>query len=412
MSPAQDELIVTVNAGSSSIKTGLFAGRQGEEQPRLLARGKLDGIGVVPRLQIVMADGTVVRDVAFAPEHVADMKAAFQQVYSALKEGLHNRPPALLGHRVVHGGMDFSAPVRVDPAVLARLETLEPLAPLHQPHNLAAIKAALEHNAHLPQVACFDTAFHAGRSEMSQLFGLPYALYEQGVRRYGFHGLSFEYVSQRLIDRAPELASGKLVIAHLGNGSSLCAIEAGRSVEVTTSFSALDGLPMGSRCGALDPGVLLYLLDQGMQVRDLETLLYRQSGLLGISGVSSDMRKLRASDDPRATLAIDFYAYRIAQEVGRLATCLGGWTRWYSPPVSVKRMLRCVPRCCSISRRSLGCASMTRRTNATPSAYPVLPAHGLCGSSPPTKKASLPAMPGVYIRINAYEYQGKPVPSR
>lgn len=324
MSPAQDELIVTVNAGSSSIKTGLLAGRQGEEQPRLLARGKLDGIGVVPRLQIVMADGTVVRDVAFAPEHVADMKAAFQQVYSALKEGLHNRPPALLGHRVVHGGMDFSAPVRVDPAVLARLETLEPLAPLHQPHNLAAIKAALEHNAHLPQVACFDTAFHAGRSEMSQLFGLPYALYEQGVRRYGFHGLSFEYVSQRLIDRAPELASGKLVIAHLGNGSSLCAIEAGRSVEVTTSFSALDGLPMGSRCGALDPGVLLYLLDQGMQVRDLETLLYRQSGLLGISGVSSDMRKLRASDDPRATLAIDFYAYRIAQEVGRLATCLGG----------------------------------------------------------------------------------------
>ena len=324
MSPVQDELIVTVNAGSSSIKTGLFSGRRGEDQPRLLARGKLDGIGVAPRLQVVMADGTIMQDTSFEPEQIANMQAAFQQIYRVLEEGLQDRPPVLIGHRVVHGGMDFSAPVRVDHTTLARLKTLEPLAPLHQPHNLAAIHAALEHDPQLPQIACFDTAFHAGRNEISQLFGLPYALYEQGVRRYGFHGLSFEYVSQRLIDKTPELATGKLVIAHLGNGSSLCAIEAGRSIEMTTGFSALDGLPMGSRCGAVDPGVLLYLLGQGISVDELEKLLYRQSGLLGISGVSSDMRKLRASNEPRAALAIDYYAYRIAQEVGRLATCLGG----------------------------------------------------------------------------------------
>lgn len=215
MSPVQDELIVTVNAGSSSIKTGLFSGRRGEDQPRLLARGKLDGIGVAPRLQVVMADGTIMQDTSFEPEQIANMQAAFQQIYRVLEEGLQDRPPVLIGHRVVHGGMDFSAPVRVDHTTLARLKTLEPLAPLHQPHNLAAIHAALEHDPQLPQIACFDTAFHAGRNEISQLFGLPYALYEQGVRRYGFHGLSFEYVSQRLIDKTPELATGKLVIAHL-----------------------------------------------------------------------------------------------------------------------------------------------------------------------------------------------------
>lgn len=198
------------------------------------------------------------------------------------------------------------------------------LAPLHQPYNLAPIQTILDDSPELPQVACFDTAFHAGRSEVSQLFALPYAFYEQGVRRYGFHGLSFEYISLRLAEVAPEVAAGKVVIAHLGNGSSLCAIEGGRSVEVTTGFSALDGLPMGSRCGALDPGVLLHLLAQGEDENSLQELLYHRSGLLGISGISSDMLTLRASQDARARLAIDHYAYRIAQEVGRMAACLGG----------------------------------------------------------------------------------------
>ncbi len=325
MSHGRDELILTVNAGSSSLKVGLFAGRRDEQAPTLLARGTLDGIGVRPHLRATLADGRGVQDRSFDARLVADLPSAFRQLRQALVEGLHGRRPALIAHRVVHGGLDYSAPLFVDAEALARLRRLEPLAPLHQPHNLAAIQAVFDSEPALPQVACFDTAFHAGRSQLSQLFGLPYTLYQQGIRRYGFHGLSFEYVSRRLAERAPRLAAGKLVIAHLGNGSSLCAIEGGRSIEVTTSFSALDGLPMGSRCGALDPGVLLHLLDRGADARGLEDLLYRQSGLLGLSGVSSDMRSLRASGEPRAQLAIDYYAYHIAQQVGRLAASLGGF---------------------------------------------------------------------------------------
>lgn len=324
MKQDEGELIITVNAGSSSIKIGLFAGQPGQDSPVLLSRGKLDGIGLRPRARVALADGSPVSDIEFPPEQAADMQAAFRLVSLALSSGLRGQRPALLGHRVVHGGSLFSTPTLVDAGVLQQLRSLEPLAPLHQPYNLAPIQAALDDSPELPQVACFDTAFHTGRSELSQLFGLPYALYQQGIRRYGFHGLSFEYVSQRVAERAPELAAGKLVIAHLGNGSSLCAVDAGRSVEVSTSFSALDGLPMGSRCGALDPGVLLHLLDKGEDARSLERLLYRDSGLLGISGVSSDMRSLRASDQPRAQLAIDYFAYRIAQEIGCLAVSLGG----------------------------------------------------------------------------------------
>ncbi|WP_437880934.1 acetate/propionate family kinase [Pseudomonas sp. LRF_L74] len=324
MSARQEELILTINAGSSSIKTGLFAGRRGETEPVLLARGKLDGIGIQPRLRVILADGSSVCERSFSAQQIGDMQAAFRQIHLALGEHLRGQRLALVGHRVVHGGAAFSAPLRIDAEKLARLRELEPLAPLHQPHNLAAIQALLDSQPELPQVACFDTAFHVGRSLPSQLFGLPYALYEQGIRRYGFHGLSFEYISQYLQKQSPALAAGKLVIAHLGNGSSLCAIEGGRSVEVTTAFSALDGLPMGSRCGALDPGVLLHLLANGEDARSLEHMLYHQSGLLGISGVSSDMRSLRASTAPRAQLAIDYYAYRIAQEIGCLAVSLGG----------------------------------------------------------------------------------------
>ncbi len=324
MSPRQDELIITVNAGSSSIKTGLFAGHRGDDSPQLLARGKLDGIGVQPRLKVIRADGSSAQDTAFSVRQVGDLQSAFLKIYQFLGESLHGRRPTLIGHRVVHGGRTFSAPTAIDRGVLEQLRQLEPLAPLHQPHNLAAIQTLLDSQPELPQVACFDTAFHAGRSLLSQLFGLPYTLYQQGIRRYGFHGLSFEYVSQHLAELAPAVAGGKLVIAHLGNGSSLCALDGGKSVEVTTGFSALDGLPMGSRCGALDPGVLLHLLDRGEDARSLETLLYHQSGLLGLSGVGSDMRQLRASTEPRARMAIDYFAYRIVQETGRLAASLGG----------------------------------------------------------------------------------------
>ncbi|MCL6692400.1 acetate/propionate family kinase [Pseudomonas sp. R3.Fl] len=316
--------ILTVNAGSSSIRIGLFTGHPGHEAPTSRARGKLDGIGIRPRLQVALADGTHLLDRTFPADQVADMQAAFRLVDLALANGLRGEQPALISHRVVHGGGLFNTPVRIDREVLAQLRAFEPLAPLHQPYNLEPIQAVLDDMPGLPQVACFDTAFHAGRSELSQLFALPYQLYEQGIRRYGFHGLSFEYVSLRLAEVAPEIARGRVVIAHLGGGSSLCGIKGGCSVEVTTGFSALDGLPMGSRCGALDPGVILHLLARGEDAQSLEELLYRRSGLLGISGVSSDMLALRASQEPRAQLAIDHYAYRIAQEVGRLAASLGG----------------------------------------------------------------------------------------
>ncbi|MCW4646450.1 acetate/propionate family kinase [Pseudomonas aeruginosa] len=318
------ERILTVNAGSSSIRVGLFSGHPKQEKPTPLARGKLDGIGIRPRLQVVQADGSSLAERTFPPAQVADMRAAFRLLEVTLGNDLRGERPVLVSHRVVHGGALFSAPMRVSPALLARLHTLESLAPLHQPYNLAPIQALLDTMPELPQVVCFDTAFHTGRSELSQLFALPYALYEQGIRRYGFHGLSFEYVSRRLAEVAPEITDGKVVIAHLGNGSSLCGVESGRSVEVTTSFSTLDGLPMGSRCGALDPGVLLHMLAGGETADNLEELLYRRSGLLGISGVSSDMLTLRASQESRAKLAIDHYVYRIAQEVGRLAASLGG----------------------------------------------------------------------------------------
>lgn len=324
MNGARGELIITVNAGSSSIKTGLFVGHHGQPAVTLLARGKLDGIGTRPRLRINLADGTVLNDASYEVAQAADLETGFQLMHGAVSSGLRGRIPALVGHRVVHGGSRFTVPTRIDPAVMEQLRGLEPLAPLHQPHNLAVIQSILDNDAALPQVACFDTAFHANRSELSQLFGLPYGMYEQGIRRYGFHGLSFEYISQHLAERAPEAAAGKVVIAHLGNGSSLCAVDNGKSVDVSTSFSALDGVPMGSRCGALDPGVVLHLLSQGADIKSLEDLLYRQSGLLGISGVSSDMRSLRASAEPRARLAIDYYAYRISQEIGRLAVSLGG----------------------------------------------------------------------------------------
>jgi acetate kinase len=229
------------------------------------------------------------------------------------------------GHRVVHGGLEFTQPVRIGPDVLAALEVLVPLAPLHQPHNLAAIRAVAQRVPELPQVACFDTAFHRTQPAVAQAFGLPRRYAAEGVVRYGFHGLSYEYIASVLPGTDARAAAGRTVVAHLGNGASLCALKGGRSVASTMGFTALDGLPMGTRCGALDPGVLLYLMDNhDLDVRALEKLLYQQSGLLGVSGISSDMRALVASPDPRAAEAIDLFVYRIGRELGSLAAALGG----------------------------------------------------------------------------------------
>ena len=229
------------------------------------------------------------------------------------------------GHRVVHGGRRFVAPARVDGAVLAELGRLSPLAPLHQPHSLAAIRAIAANRPDLPQVACFDTAFHRTNAAVARRLALPRALAEEGMERYGFHGLSYEFIAGRLPEVAPGLAEGKVIVAHLGNGASLCALSGGRSVDTTMGFTALDGLPMGTRCGALDPGAILYLMQaHGMEAPALERLLYHESGLLGVSGVSSDMRALLASDDPHAAEAVELFAFQVARQAGALASTLGG----------------------------------------------------------------------------------------
>jgi acetate kinase len=242
-----------------------------------------------------------------------------------LREGLAGDRLVGVGHRVVHGGLEYTRPVRLSADVLATLEKFVPLAPLHQPHNLAPIRLLLERAPELAQVACFDTSFHRSNPEIAQMFALPAELHAQGVRRYGFHGLSYEYIASVLPKFDTKAAGGRTVVLHLGNGSSMCAVRAGQSVASTMGFTAVDGLPMGTRTGSLDPGVILYLMDQrGMDTRAIEKLIYSQSGLLGVSGISSDMRTLLASDDARAKLAIDLYVYRIRRELGSLAAALKG----------------------------------------------------------------------------------------
>lgn len=319
----KEELILTINAGSSSIKIGLFVVQKGQE-PRLLVRGKLDGVATQPRLKIIDTANNVLAEQHYRVEQISNLTDAFSFIYTTFTEILGGRQPDLIGHRIVHGGSEFSKPILVNQQVFKKLEKLTSLAPLHQPYNLAPIQFILDTKPAVPQVACFDTAFHVGRSALQEMFALPYDMYKKGIKRYGFHGLSFEYISQCLQQKFPEIANKKIVIAHLGNGSGLCAVEQGKCVEVTTSFSVLDGLPMSSRCGALDPGVLIHLLREGKTVAELEQLLYKQSGLLGISGVSSDMRALKASKDPKAKLAIDYYILHIAQNIARLAVSLGG----------------------------------------------------------------------------------------
>jgi acetate kinase len=316
------DTVLVINAGSSSVKFEIFEIASGELQRRL--KGQMDGIGVKPRLRASARDGTSLVDQSFEAGKIGDVPAAI----TATGEWLRATQPfdlIAVGHRVVHGGPDYDRPVIVDHAVLARLEKYSSLAPLHQPNNLAPIRLLLAHRPELPQVACFDTAFHRTHSAVADHFAIPEHFYAEGVRRYGFHGLSYEYIASRLREVAPDIADGRVIVAHLGSGASMCALSGGTSVESTMGFTALDGLPMGTRPGQIDPGVLLYLVGERQMTPDaLQNLLYRDSGLKGLSGISNDMRELEKSNAPGAALAIDYFVYRIALSAGMLAAALGG----------------------------------------------------------------------------------------
>ncbi|THD08120.1 acetate/propionate family kinase [Metallibacterium scheffleri] len=315
--------ILVLNAGSSSIKFAAF--RSGDNDTlELLQQGQLAGIGSTPRLQAHDAAGHGLVDRTLDIQAVPDVAAAEAVVNDWIATHLGAAPDAV-GHRVVHGGVDFWQPVRIDAAILDRLAALSALAPLHQPFNLAPIRSLLQRQPQLPQVACFDTAFHHGHAPEMDLYALPQSLIAAGVRRYGFHGLSYEYIAARLPSVAPDLARGRTVIAHLGNGASLCALQGGRSVDSTMGFSALEGLVMGTRPGNLDPGVVLYLAqEQGHDAAQISHLLYHDCGLKGLSGLSGDMRELLASDSAAARLALAVFAHRVAQSVAAMAASMGG----------------------------------------------------------------------------------------
>jgi acetate kinase len=317
------DAILTLNAGSSSLKFSLFEFAQ-DPQLHLVSEGQIEGIGTAPHFIVKGPDGTVLAERRW-PAANPDYAALIEQVTGWAESHLGSDRLLAVGHRVVHGGPDYDQPQRVTPTLLTALDKLTPLAPLHEPHNIAPMRAIFDARPDLPQVACFDTAFHHGMPVVATRFALPRKYEAEGVRRYGFHGLSYEYISGRLRETAPELAKGRVIAAHLGNGASLCAMQDGHSIDTTMGFTALDGLVMGTRCGALDPGVILYLEQQhGMTAEAVETLLYNESGLLGVSGCASDMRTLLASDDPRARDAVDLFVFRIAREIGALTASLNG----------------------------------------------------------------------------------------
>ncbi len=349
------QAFLVLNAGSSSIKFSVFALPAEGGELTLVCRGLQENIGEDdPHFKAFDHAGQVLADVrqtppsgqyrklgadlrrraadtTLAPEPppsataIYDHQAALRDLLLWLKESPNLPDVIAVGHRVVHGGEEYSDPQLLTPEIVARLEHFVPLAPLHQPHNLAGIRALLAVRPDLPQVACFDTAFHHGQPELAKLFALPRAYREEGVRRYGFHGLSYEYIAGALAEAMGTPATGRVVVAHLGNGASMCAMRDGRSMASTMGFTAVEGLPMGTRSGSLDPGVLIYLIERhGMGARELTNLLYKQSGLLGLSGFSNDMRDLLASAEPGARLAVDYFTYRIARELGSLAAALGG----------------------------------------------------------------------------------------
>lgn len=317
------DAIIVINAGSSSIKFYLYTVSAGD----LVADvgGQIEGIFTAPHFTAKDPAGRTVAEKTWEPGTKLGHDGAMEHLRLFLREELAGHRPIGAGHRVAHGGLEYRAPVLVDAQVIKDLERLIPIMPLHQPHNLAPIKLLLERAPELPQVACFDTSFHRSIPEVAQRFAIPTALHDAGVRRYGFHGLSYEYIASVLPRVDPRAAGGKTIVLHLGSGASMCAMEAGRSVATTMGFTGVDGLAMGTRSGALDPGVILFLMEErGMDVRAVERLIYNESGLLGMSGISSDMRALLASPDPRAALAIDVFVYRIRRELASLAGALGG----------------------------------------------------------------------------------------
>jgi acetate kinase len=318
------ETILVVNAGSSSIKFQTFEVAAHDRLERGM-KGQIEGIGTRPRLTVRSADRQTVVDTTWPAAEASDVPAALDKVVGFLRGQLGGKLPTAIGHRVVHGGPDYSEPTIVDDVILGRLERFAPLAPLHQPNNLGPIRAILARQPHVLQVACFDTAFHRGHPEVADRFAIPEHLYAEGVRRYGFHGLSYEYIASRLGEVAPELAEGRVAVAHLGSGASMCAISRGRSLESTMGFTALDGLPMGTRPGQLDAGIVLYLMSaKGMSAKAIERFLYYECGLRGLSGISNDVRELLASPDPRAKLALEYFVYRIALLTGMLAAAMNG----------------------------------------------------------------------------------------
>jgi acetate kinase len=335
---AAEPLIGVINAGSSSVKFSFYEGE------RRILTGQVDGIGAHPSASATGPNGE-----KLDPPDLGTTPTAPSEVLPAIlpwaRERLGNRRLNALGHRVVHGGLHHSRPARVTPELLAELEALVPLAPLHEPHNLAPIKMAMTLNPELPQVACFDTAFHRTAPEVEQAFALPYSFYEEGIRRYGFHGLSYEYIASVLPEHAPEIANGRVVLAHLGNGCSACAMQNRISVATTMGFTALDGLPMGTRCGELDAGVVLHLIQQkGMSAEALVDLLYRRSGMLGLSGISSDFRELLASESPRARFAVEVFAIALPAISPRWQQPSAVSTVSCSPPVSARMRRRCAAR--------------------------------------------------------------------
>ncbi len=313
--------ILTLNAGSSSIKFALFECNSALAER---VRGQVEGLGAAPHLQAAKpGEANVDRSLSETQAH--DHASALAVVLEFLDQCVGKVAIEAVGHRVVHGGVDFCESIVLDEQKLGVLERLNLLAPLHQPHNLSGVRAADRAFPDALQVACFDTAFHRSHPWVNDVYALPRALYDEGIRRYGFHGLSYEYVTERLYQVAPMHAAGRVVVSHLGNGASMCAIRDGQSVGSSMGFTALDGLPMGTRCGQLDPGVVLYLIEEkGLSVREVEDLLYRRSGLKGLSGLSHDMRELEAAGTPEAMQAIDYFVFRIRRELGSMTAILSG----------------------------------------------------------------------------------------
>src|SRR6478672_10289397 len=318
-----DAVILVLNSGSSSIKFSLLVERA--NQVELTLRGQVEGVYSWPRFIAKDSAGAEIGAHKWGDGERLGHEGAVAYLTEFLSGHRENNHLIAVGHRVVHGGREFSSPTLVSPHVIAALERYIPLAPLHQPHNLVPIRLLNQRRPEMPQVACFDTSFHCSQADVAQAFALPASITDHGIRRYGFHGLSYEYIASVLPDFEPKAAAGRVVVAHLGNGASMCAMRAGASVATTMGFTAADGLPMGTRCGSIDPGVILYLMDElKMDARAIEKLIYKQSGLLGVSGISSDMRALLESPERRAQSAVALFTYRIGRELGSLAAPIGG----------------------------------------------------------------------------------------